>query len=51
MALHFPTLHSAADAGSRFECTDCGARLEETNGSRQCPACGAAIRNIAVPRN
>lgn len=51
MALHFPSLHAAIDTGTRFECTGCGARLDDTDGGRRCPACGAAVQNITVPRN
>ena len=51
MALHFPTLHAASDTDTRFECTGCGTRLTDTDGGRQCPRCGAAVRNISVSRN
>jgi rubrerythrin len=51
MTLHFPTLHATVDASAQFECTACGGRFADADGSRRCPDCGATVKNIAVPRN
>ncbi|MFB6137348.1 MAG: rubrerythrin-like domain-containing protein [Halobacteriaceae archaeon] len=34
----------------RFECRSCQERLTTTAYRAECPECGGALRNIAVPR-
>lgn len=33
-----------------YECVECGERTEADSYLGHCPECGAAVRNLAVPR-